>query len=42
MTQQMRPYFDKGYPPQASIHETKNAAREVQKRCDARCWNEIE
>ena len=35
-------YFDNGYPPQAFIHETKNAAREVQKRRDARCWNETE
>ena len=42
MAQQMPPYFDKGYPPQASINETKNAAREVQKRCVARCWNETE
>ena len=42
MIQQIPPYADKGYPPQASIHKTKNSAREVQKCCDARCWNEIE
>ena len=38
----MPPYFDKGYPPQAYIHKTKNAVREVQKRRDARYWNETE
>ena len=42
MTQKMPPYSDKGYTPQASIHKTKNSAREVQKRRDARCWNETE
>ena len=42
LTQQMPLYFDKGYSPYASIHETKNAAREVQKRSDARFWNETE
>ena len=41
-TQQIPPYSDKGYPPYSSIHETKNAAREVQRHHDARCWNEIE
>ena len=40
MTQQMPPYSDKGYPPYASIHETKNAYHEVKTRRDARCWNE--
>ena len=42
MTQKMPPYLDKWYPPQAFIHETKNAAHEVQKRLDAHCWNETE
>ena len=42
MTQQMPPYIDKMYPPQASVHETKNVAHEVQKRRDARCQNETE
>ena len=42
MTQKMPPYLDKRYPTQASVHETKDAAHEVKKRHDARCWNEIE
>ena len=42
MTQQMPPYLDKRYPPQASVHETNNVAHELQKRLDARCWNETE
>ena len=42
MNQKMPPYIDRRYPPQVSIHEIKNAAHEVQKRRDARCWNEIE
>ena len=42
MTQKMPPYIDKRYPPQASVHETKNAAHKVQKRRDSGCWNETE
>ena len=42
MIKKIPPYLDKRYPTQESIHETKNAAHEVQKRCDARSWNETE
>ena len=42
MTKKMPPYLDKRYLTQASIHETKNAAHEVQKSRDAHCWNETE
>ena len=42
MTKKMPPYLDKIYPLQTSVHETKNSALEVQKRCDARCQNETE
>ena len=42
MIQKIPPYVDKGYPPQESIHETKNAARKVQKLQDAHFWNETE
>ena len=42
MTQQMPPYLDKSYPPQASVHETKNAAHYVQRRCNEHLWNETE
>ena len=42
MTQQTTPYFDKGYPLQASTHETKMQLCKVQKSCDAHCWNETE